>query len=109
MATTEIPFEPAVEVAPSIRVVTLEGVEYGIATRWNARAACWFMDLYSADGVLLVAGEALRNNWPPFDRHRGLEGLPPGSIVPVALWDRDTDAAESDLGGRVRVAYEEAV
>lgn len=107
MATRVLPVRPGV---PHQRFqVTLDGVPFGFALRWNERAPAWVLTLSDAQGTVLRAGiRACLGTLllPP----RRPDTLPAGELLLVDTAGTGVDAGLSDFGAdaRVRLVYLEA-
>lgn len=106
MSTTNLPLIPS---NPNYRFGTsLDGVQYVIDIRWNARAnlggGAWYMDVLQADqtpirmGLKVVLGCVLggRVTAPEF---------PQGALFAVDQSGLDVEASLDDLGTRLIVVY----
>lgn len=67
---------------PSHRYTTpLEGVQYEFRLTYRDRTASWYLDMWDAQGNLLLAGRRLSPNWSP---QRGMiTNGPPGGLFAV--------------------------
>lgn len=92
---------PAFPVLPQheFRVV-MGAAEFAVRLTWRARPACWYMDLYAADGTALLLGRRLSAQGSPWHSMR-VPGLPDGELFVSGL-----DAyARTDLGAEVQVVF----
>lgn len=96
---------PLVPTIPNYRFGTsLDGEQFTIDVRWNARAESWFMDILREDGtpvrqgIRIVLGSQLggRCTDPTF---------PDGVLVAADLARLGRDAALDDLGTRIAVLF----
>lgn len=101
-----LPFSAGVVGIEDYRFATAIGEEtYVFDVRWNRRDACWYLDLFEADGttavfhgVKIVLGAHLGR----MHRHRLLDQ---GAFVAHDTSGQLADAGFADLGTRVLVFY----
>ncbi len=90
--------------------VELDGVNFLLDLRWNARNEGWQLSLFTAEETPLVQGLTVVSNRPLLDRWRSLDGMPAGEIL--ALDETNTIAVPGyDQLGRdqaVQLIYVEA-
>lgn len=89
-------------------VVKLDGANYVLTLRWNARALAWFLDVANEDGDLLAAGRKVVVDWPILGRNETDPALPQGYLWAVDTSGQQLDPTLDDLGTRVQLVYEEA-
>ena len=100
-----MPVQPGVP-AQEFRI-SLDGQLFRIAITWNERDAAWYLDLFDADGTLLLAGRKLVLGQALLARFRDAR-LPPGELLVLDTTSRDLEPGQQDLGGRVPLFYVEA-
>lgn len=81
----------------------LDGKEYGLELRWNARAGGYLLAISDADGPVL-SGRRVVVGFPLLVRCRSSR-RPPGEVLAIDTSDRDLEAGLGDLGARVDLVY----
>lgn len=96
---------PAVSVPTHSTFQTdMDGVTYGLETRWNERAQGWFLRIFDAEGNELLS--AVRIVVGFFLAKRSSDPrMPPGVIVAMDTSGQDLDPGLTDLGARVQLLY----
>lgn len=87
--------------------VRLDGVYYTISVRWNDRAQVWMLDAGDSDGVVRVAGIAIRLGVHLLGQAQDPR-LPPGALFATDSAPGALDPGRYDLGDRVRLLYLDA-
>lgn len=85
---------PPPGVAFSEQRTTLEGVDYTLKFRWNARDSAWYMDIADAEAVTLRTGIKLVPNFRLLFYVPPLADLPPGDFM---LFGKEGAGAAPDL------------
>lgn len=70
--------------------VVLSGATYRLRWTWRERLSAWYLDLYDADGVVLIYGRRVSPGWGPFFDQPAV-GAPVETIVVSGVdgYDRD--------------------
>ncbi len=92
--------------------VTLDGVDYDLAFRWNERDLQWYFSIYATDSPQLtdgsraavLAGMPLLVGWPLLSTLSGRD-RPAGELLALDTSGADAEAGQRDLGARVIVIY----
>lgn len=83
---------------------TLENVGFSFVVRWNTRDAAWYLDMYDADGILMIAGEKL-----VLGSYIGRKSAHPWfSLNVLACIDNtldELDAGLDDMGTRITLRH----
>jgi hypothetical protein len=99
---TTIPISPDLEFQSfSVR---LDGVDFTLEVRWNARAAAWMLTVGDAVGRVLLAGRRVVVGFPLLGRFADAR-LPPGELLAIDTADSDVEAQLGELGRRVELVY----
>lgn len=108
MATLEIPVD-SVDANFDLQV-TLDSVALLLTFRWNARAEAWYLDIATAEGEVIAASRKVVIDWPLMMRgFRDSDGrLPTGELYALDTSGQGLRPGRNDLGGRVRLYYDEA-
>lgn len=86
----------------------LDGVVYGLAFRWNSRAGRWFMDILSAEGVLLIGGIPLLAGIPLTYKFREtITGMPPGHFLVYDETGAGRSPDQDTFGQEIKLVYYE--
>lgn len=85
------------------QVVSLDGVDYIIRFRWNARTSRWFVRLEDTDGTVLLGDRKLVGGHHPMLAHYGGGELPCGELWSVTT--SGEDAGLFDLGDDADLVY----
>ena len=88
--------------------VELDGVDYALDLRWNAREGAWKLGLSRIDGTPLVVGLTLVSNRPMLERFRATVGVPPGEIIAFDQTATIPAADYDQLGPVVDLLYYDA-
>lgn len=92
----------------STQTFALEGLNYVLRLRYNARAGSWFYDLSDDLGNVLIAGRKVVVNWPLAGVRETSADLFPGWLFAFDSSDTDLDPTLEDMGVRVLVYYLES-
>ena len=103
MALRAIPIVPGNRA--SSRRVQLSGREYRLDLRWSDFEGVFYLALYTAAGVLLVAGVRVVPNLPLLSGRHGVAGVPVGELVLMDVRPTPADPGLEDLGDTVRLTY----
>lgn len=82
----------------------LDGREYALVFSWNQREAKWYLDLFTVDGVLIVAGIKLVVGAPLLRLLRSTDA-PPGELFIMDRSQTGEDPGLNDLGMRCLLVY----
>ncbi len=93
---------------PNFEIQALaDSVIYTLELRWNVRAAAWFLNLWDADGTVLIqAGQRIVVDFPLFtwSRH-AVVALPPGTFSLVDTTGKRLDPDFASLGTTCQLLY----
>lgn len=87
--------------------VFLDGREYLLRFRWNARAFAWYMDVNDQDGLPIVNGVRLVCGIRLAREVVGDDRMWPGTMACVSTTQDDSDPGVADLGARVLLIYDD--
>lgn len=83
----------------------LDDVTYTLEVRWNVRASAWYMNVFDAEGaVLLLAGARLVVDFPLFGSSSRTAG-PPGMLTILDTTGRHADPDFAALGTTAQLTY----
>lgn len=85
----------------------LSGKEYVLDFRWSQRESRWWLDLYDANGVLLVGALKLILHHPLLKYLRGVVGLPPGELLLLDTRPTPAPPGLDELGAVDMLVYVE--
>lgn len=85
----------------------LEGVQYLLTFKFNARRDRWQLTLATLDGVEVVTGQTIVTGVDLLRRSVS-PAKPPGTLAALAIQGDQGDPRLLDLGDRVRLYYNEA-
>jgi len=87
-------------------VITLDGAEYQLYFKYNAREDFWYLDVNDTDGNPIRLGMKLVVNFPVM-RTCQLQTRPPGEIIVLDTIEPVEDPGLNDLDENVTMVYEE--
>lgn len=82
----------------------LDGVNYTLAFRYSTRAERFYLNVYDAEDVLLLAGLKLVTGVLLLASYHHLSGVPAGEIVVTATSADDSSPKLGELGAGLRCA-----
>lgn len=80
------------------QTVTLGDALYDVRLTWRERLRGWYLDLYDADGALLVGERRVEPGWGPLWA-LAIEGAPSVALVVIG----PTPYRREDLGGALQI------
>lgn len=80
----------------------LDGEEWLLSFRWNARIDRWFMSISALDGTPVLTGACVSLNIPL--NRRAVSG-PPGAFVALSETAQEDPPGLLELGARVKLYY----
>lgn len=80
------------------QTVALGDALYDVRLTWRARLGAWYLDLYDADGALLVGERRVEPGWGPL-WGLAIEGAPTIALVVIG----PTPYRREDLGGALQI------
>jgi hypothetical protein len=86
-------------------VTELDSVAYSFDFRWNHRDSGWYLTLGDAEGTPLAHGIRVVLGPDLLAMFPGREGFPAGVLVAVDSSGQELEAAQDDLGSRVKLYY----
>jgi hypothetical protein len=86
------------------QVTTLDGADYLLTFRYNARDFSWYLDLADQDGAAIVSGIHLVEGWDLLRRCVDPR-RPPGLLMANDVTGAGGEAGPNDLGTRVELLY----
>lgn len=84
--------------------VEIGGAVFGLQFRYNAREACWYLNLLDVNGTILRAGVKLVPNWPLLRLMVDLT-RPEGELVALDSRAVSLPPALADLSTLVQLAF----
>lgn len=87
--------------------ITLEGTAYFFEFYFNKRKDRWIMDILNQQKEPVLLGTPLLTDVEMFDRF-AFDEMPPGLFVVLNLETNQLNPGRNDLGGIVKLIYEEA-
>lgn len=85
--------------------LVLEGREVLLDLRWSQREESWYLDLRSADGVLLAGAIKVVVNYPLLVPYHRIAGVPGGELFAQDLRTAPADPELDELGDVVALIY----
>ena len=86
------------------QLTTLDGTDYTLGFRYNAREGVYYMIIADNAGNVLNGGIKIVSDWLLMQDFND-PTLPPGDFMAVASGADDSPAALGELGGRVTLYY----
>jgi hypothetical protein len=86
-------------------VTQLDGVAFTFGFRWNWRDSGWYLTLGDAEGTPLAQGLRVVLRTSLLGKAPFRQGFPQGYLYATDTSGQDVEAAQDDIGSRVKVYY----
>ena len=83
---------------------TLDGQNYTLKFKWNAREEAWYLDILTDAEVAITYGIKIVTDFP-LGRRNPDPLMPPGLLIAIDTSGTETPPAIDDFGTRVQLIY----
>lgn len=87
--------------------ITLSGVVFVFAFKWNALNEFWVMDIYDSEEQPLILGIKIVPNYPLLDQY-SVDGMPSGEIICQNIVAAPDTISRFDMSQKFELVYYEA-
>jgi hypothetical protein len=108
MAIVIYPISDAPQIGNYLFSVSLDGTDYVIDLKYNAREDSWYFDVVGIEGNQIRSGLKCSSNWVPL---RTMSNIPRplGEIILIDTRLRPQDPTLEDIGNTVLLGYVEQI